>query len=123
MAAGRRLANRGVLLGAVGAAGILSFGAWLVAAGADPAIYQDALYVGAAFALVLPLLAVGGGVAEHAAARAGRPPRAVSLFGIAAYLLLLTGAVVERRPGHRRPRPHRHDGRLERRPLRPRWPA
>jgi cytochrome c oxidase subunit 1 len=93
VAAGGRLANRGVLLGAVGAAGILSFGAWLVAAGTDPAIYQDALYVGAAFALVLPLLVVGGGVSSTL--RRGRPaPTSGLLFGIAAYLLLLTGAVV-----------------------------
>jgi cytochrome c oxidase subunit I+III len=70
VASGRRLANRGLLLGAIGAAGVLSFGAWLVAATNEPAIYQDALYVGAAFALLLPMLAIGGGVA--ATLRRGR---------------------------------------------------
>jgi cytochrome c oxidase subunit 1 len=78
-----------VLLGALGAAGILSFGAWLVVA--DRGVYEDALYVGGAFALVLPLLAVGGGIADTL--RRGRPTITSGLvFGIAAYLMLLTGA-------------------------------
>ena len=75
----------------IGAAGVLSFGAWLVAATDDPSIYEDALYVGAAFALLLPLLAVGGGVADTL--RRGKPALTSGLlFGIAAYLMLLAAA-------------------------------
>ena len=58
VAAGVRQRNRGVLIGAVAAVGILAFGADLLMLGRDASITEDVLYVGAAFALVLPLLVV-----------------------------------------------------------------
>jgi cytochrome c oxidase subunit 1 len=93
VASGRRLARRGVLLAAIGAAGVLSFGADLVASADDPSIFEDVLYVGGAFVLLLPLLAVGGGIG--ATLRRGRPALTSGLlFGVSAYLMILTGAAV-----------------------------
>jgi heme/copper-type cytochrome/quinol oxidase subunit 1 len=93
VAAGTRLRNRGVLLGAVGVAAVLSFGADLVAAGADPSIYQDVLYVGASFVLLLPVLAILGGIADtlrRGTIRLSAP----LLLGLSAVLLLLAGVAV-----------------------------
>lgn len=86
-----RLRNRGILLGAVGAAGILTFAGDLLEATRDGSIYQDFLYVVASFAFVLPLLAVLGGVAD-ALRRGTLNLTAPLLLGIAGYLLLLAGA-------------------------------
>jgi len=92
VAAGVRPRNHGVLLGAVGAFGLLSFGAYLVAVAQDASITRDFLYVVSAFALVLPLLAVLGGVADTL--RRGRLAlTSPLLFGIVGLLAILLGAV------------------------------
>ena len=88
VAAGARLRSRGTLLVLVALAGMLSFGAELVVA--DESVYQDALYVGAAFALLVPVLAVGGGMADTL--RRGRlRPIAPLVLAVSAFLLLLAG--------------------------------
>lgn len=93
VAAGVRQRNHGVLLGAVAALGILAFGADMILTGRDAAITADLLYVGAGFALVLPVLAVLGGVADTL--RRGRlNPTSPLLFGVTALLTLLLGAAV-----------------------------
>lgn len=93
VAAGTRLRNRGVLLGAVGLGGVLTFAADQISATDDPAIFQDALYVGGSIAFVLPLLAILGGVADTF--RRGAKPKLTSplLFGVLGFLLLLLAAV------------------------------
>jgi cytochrome c oxidase subunit 1 len=93
VAAGVRQRSHGVLLGAVAAVAILGFGADMLGIGADPGITQDALYVGAAFAIVLPLLLIAGGVGDTL--RRGRLNlTSPLLFGIATLLALLLGAVL-----------------------------
>lgn len=93
VAAGTPARRHGLALGLVGAFGVLAFGADMLAAGRDPSITQDALYVAAAFALVLPILGVAGAVGD--ALRLGRPrPTSPLLFGVAALLALLLGAVL-----------------------------
>jgi heme/copper-type cytochrome/quinol oxidase subunit 1 len=88
VAAGVRLRSRGTLLAFVGLAGVLSFGAELVAA--DESVYEDVLYVGAAFALLLPILAIGGGVADTL--RRGRMrPIGPLVLALSAFVLLLAG--------------------------------
>lgn len=94
VAAGTRLRNRGVLLGAVAAGGILTFAADQISAVTpDSATFQDALYVGGSIAFVLPLLAILGGVADTLR-RGGKPklssPLVMALLG---FLLLLAAAV------------------------------
>jgi heme/copper-type cytochrome/quinol oxidase subunit 1 len=90
VSAGQRLRSRGAFLVLVALAGLLSFGAELLTA--DDSIYQDALYVGAAFALLVPMLAIAGGVADTL--RRGRPrPTAPLLLAVASLLLLLAAAV------------------------------
>jgi heme/copper-type cytochrome/quinol oxidase subunit 1 len=93
VAAGSPLRHRGVLLGAVAVAGLLGFGADLLATGTDAAIFQDALYVGASFALLLPLLAVLAGVGDTL--RRGRI-RLTSpvLYAVGSLLLLLLAAAL-----------------------------
>lgn len=93
VAAGVRQRRHGLLIGAVGAFGILAIGADMLMVGRDTDITQDFLYVVGAFALVLPLLALLGGVGDTL--RRGRP-RLTSplLFGVVAVLALLLGAVV-----------------------------
>jgi heme/copper-type cytochrome/quinol oxidase subunit 1 len=85
-----RLRNRGILLGAVGLAGVLTFSADLLQATQDAAIYQDALYVAGSFALLLPLLAILGGIADTLR-RGSLALSAPLLLGISGYLLLLAG--------------------------------
>lgn len=92
VAAGVRQRHHGVLLGAIGATALLGFGAWTLTAGDDPGIVHDFLYVVMAFAVVLPLLVVAGGVADTL--RRGRlNPTSPLLFGVVALLALLAGAV------------------------------
>jgi len=93
VAAGARLRSRGVLLAAVVVAGLLTFGADLLAAGEDPSILGDALYVGGSIALLLPLLVIAGGVAE-AARRGTLALSSPVVFGFLSLLLLLAAAVV-----------------------------
>ena len=92
VAAGVRQRNHGVLLGAVAAVGILSFSADLLLVGRDASITEDFLYVVAAFAIVLPLLALLGGVADTL--RRGRLNlTSPLLFSIVALLALVLAAV------------------------------
>ena len=81
----------GVQLAAIGAFGALSFGAWTFLSFAHPKMTQQALYVGVAFAVLLPLLAFTAAVA--ATLRAGRVRLSSPLlFAISALLMLLAGA-------------------------------
>ncbi len=67
---GARQQNRGVMFAAIGAFGILSFGAW-----AQPFFNNEVttqwLYIGVAFAILLPMLALFGGWATTM--RSGKP--------------------------------------------------
>jgi heme/copper-type cytochrome/quinol oxidase subunit 1 len=92
VAAGVRQRHHVLLISAVAAVGILAFSPELLMAARDPSITEDALYVGVAFALVLPFLAVAGGAADSL--RRGRLNlTSPLLFGIVALLALLLGAV------------------------------
>jgi heme/copper-type cytochrome/quinol oxidase subunit 1 len=93
VAAGARLRNRGVLLGAVALGAILTFAADQISAEATGgATFQDVLYVAGSVALVLPLLAILGGVADTL--RRGKPKLSSPLlFGVLGFLLLLAAAV------------------------------
>jgi heme/copper-type cytochrome/quinol oxidase subunit 1 len=92
VSAGVRQRNRGVVIGAVAAVGILSFGADLLVAGRDASITEDFLYVVGAFAMVLPFLAILGAVADTL--RRGRlNPTSPLLFAVVSLLALLLGAV------------------------------
>ena len=92
VAAGTRQRNRGILIGAVAAVGILSFGADLLLVGRDTSITEDLLYVAGAFALVLPLLAILGGIGDTL--RRGRfNPTSPLLFSIVSVLALVLAAV------------------------------
>lgn len=82
----------GVQLGAIGAFGALSFGAWTFLAVDDPSLTDQALYVGVAFAVLLPLLAFTAAVANTL--RAGRIRLSSPLlFALASLLMLLAGVV------------------------------
>lgn len=93
VSAGVRQRGRGGVLAALGAAAVLSFGAYLIGAAVDPDVVHDPLAVGTAFALLLPLLALGGAVA--ATLKAGKLSLdSPLLFGTFAFLLLLGGVAV-----------------------------
>jgi heme/copper-type cytochrome/quinol oxidase subunit 1 len=86
-----------VVIGAIGAFGAFSFGAWTFGqfGGADttqfvPELTRQVLYIGMAFLALLPLLAITGAVADTL--RRGSPRLASPLlFVIAALLMLLAG--------------------------------
>jgi len=81
----------GVQLAAIGAFAALSFGAWTFLQFRHPQMTQQALYVAAGFAVLLPLLAFTGAVVETL--RGGRPRLSSPLlFAISALLMLLAGA-------------------------------
>ncbi|MEY2420168.1 MAG: cytochrome c oxidase subunit [Acidimicrobiaceae bacterium] len=81
----------GIQLGAIGAFGALSFGAWTFLSFRHPELTRQTLYVGVAFAVLLPLLVFTAGVAETL--RAGRIRLSSPLlFAISALLMLLAGA-------------------------------
>ena len=92
-----RLRRHGVVIGAIGAFGALSFGAWSFAqfGGAEttqfaPDLTKQALYIGMAFAALLPLLVLAGAMADTL--RRGRVRIASPLlFAVAALLMLLAG--------------------------------
>jgi heme/copper-type cytochrome/quinol oxidase subunit 1 len=84
----QRLRNRGILMGAVVVGGLLTFGADTLQGAVDGSIYEDFLYVVTAFALLLPLLAILGAVADTLR-RGTLKVTAPLVLGIAAYLLLL----------------------------------
>jgi cytochrome c oxidase subunit 1 len=89
---GGRVRNRGVLLGAIGAFGVLSVGVYTAMAFWNPDLYQQWLFMGASVLVVAPLLVFGGGVAD--ALRKGSPRLSAPLiFGLAGFLLLLAGAL------------------------------
>jgi cytochrome c oxidase subunit I len=91
--------RHGVVLGAVGAFGALSFGAWTFygfkrldpgSPFGAPRLTTELLYIAVAFAILLPTLAIVGGVGD--ALRRGRLRLASPLlFGLAAALMLLAG--------------------------------
>jgi heme/copper-type cytochrome/quinol oxidase subunit 1 len=87
---GTRQRNRGVMLGAIGAFGILSFGAWAQPFFNDEVTTQW-LYVGMGFAILLPMLALLGGWATTL--RAGKPKVDAATTGavLALIPLLLAG--------------------------------
>ena len=82
----------GVQLAAIGAFGALSFGGWTYLSFQHPKLPQLALYIGVAFAIVLPLLAFTAASTETL--RAGRIRLSSPLlFAVAALLMLLAGVV------------------------------
>lgn len=88
-----RVRFHGVLIGAIAVFGVLAYSADLGVAfqRPDSPVFQDFLYVVASFALVLPLLALAGGVADLA--RSGKPKLTAPLvLGVLSFLLLLLGA-------------------------------
>jgi cytochrome c oxidase subunit I len=89
---GGRLRNRGVLLGAIGAFGVLSVGVYTAFAFWRPALYREWLFVAGSILVVLPLLVFGATLAANLRTS---PPRlgAPLLFGAAGYLLVLGGAL------------------------------
>ena len=93
--AGREQRFRGAQLAAIAAFGILSFGAW-----AQPAIsteFTDSpLYVGMAFAIGLPLLAVIGGVIDtfRRGSFAGAAPLVLAFVACDLLLLAVIGGAV-----------------------------
>ncbi len=91
VAARTRARMYGAQLVAIGAFGALSFGAWTFFEYKEPKLTQQALYVGVAFAILLPLLALTAAVADTL--RVGRV-RVTSplLFAVSALLMLLAGA-------------------------------
>ncbi|MEY2403031.1 MAG: cytochrome c oxidase subunit [Acidimicrobiaceae bacterium] len=89
--ASTRARMRGIQLGAIGAFGALSFGAWTFLSVQHPQLTRQTLYVGVAFAALLPLLAFTAAVAETL--RAGRIRLSSPLlFALSALLMLLAGA-------------------------------
>src|SRR5690606_16796824 len=87
VSAGVRQRSRGVVLGARGAAATVTSAADQIGAVLDPGTRHAPLAIGAAFGLVLALLALGGAVASTL--RAGSPSLSSPLlFGTFAYLLL-----------------------------------
>lgn len=90
--AGVRQPNRNVLLVGIGAFGVLSIGAW-----AQTAFYPEArnepLWAGMVLLIVLPTLAVAGGVG--AVLRSGKPPiKSPFLLSIVALLFVLLAVLV-----------------------------
>ena len=88
---GARQQNRGVMFAAIGAFGILSFGAW-----AQPFFNSEVttqwLYIGVAFAILLPMLALFGGWATTM--RSGEPrPTAATAGSLLAIVVLLLGGL------------------------------
>ena len=87
-----RARQRGVQMAAIGAFGGLSFGAWTYLSFQHPRLPESAIYIGVAFAIVLPVLAFTAATAETL--RAGRIKLSSPLlFGIAALLMVLAGVV------------------------------
>ncbi|MEO7556653.1 MAG: cbb3-type cytochrome c oxidase subunit I [Acidimicrobiales bacterium] len=85
--------RHGTVLGAIGAFGVLSFGAWTLAAVGHPHLYREALYTLMAAAAIVPILAIVGGIGESLSK--GKPVvRPPLLFALAALVMLATGAAV-----------------------------
>ena len=86
-----RAAAHGATLGAIGAFGALSFGPWAQVA-FNPRLVEQALYVVMSIVVVLPALAVLGGLADTL--RRGKPRAASPLPAALVGLLALVAAVV-----------------------------
>ncbi|MGI8661878.1 MAG: cbb3-type cytochrome c oxidase subunit I [Acidimicrobiales bacterium] len=90
---GRPQKRHGIVLGAIGAFGVLSFGAWTLAAHDHPHLYREALYSLMAVAALLPVVAILGGLVESLIK--GKPAvRAPLVFALAAMLMLGAGVLV-----------------------------
>ncbi|MCU0271718.1 MAG: cbb3-type cytochrome c oxidase subunit I [Acidimicrobiales bacterium] len=90
-----RQKNRGTVLAAIGAFGILSFGAYAQSIGDGISAPINAVYVAMGVAAVLPVLALLGGMADtlrRGAANVGLP--SAPLIGAILTLLLLLGATI-----------------------------
>jgi cytochrome c oxidase subunit 1 len=86
-----RARMHGPQLVAIGAFGSLSFGAWTYLSFQHPTLPQSAIYIGVAFATLLPLLAFTAAVADTLRVGTIRLSSPL-LFAIAALLMLLAGA-------------------------------
>ncbi|MFT7476335.1 MAG: heme/copper-type cytochrome/quinol oxidase subunit 1 [Verrucomicrobiales bacterium] len=109
VSAKHRQANRNVLLSLIGLFGVLSFGAWaqsFLSRGADPAfqvaansddrgvfLYDEFLYIVFGLAIVIPVLALLGGVLDTIRRGSTPKPDAALLGSIAGALLLLAAVV------------------------------
>lgn len=91
--AGHRTKRHGVVLGAIGLFGGLSFGAWTFTAPQHAQTYRQVLFIAVSFGALLPVLVILGGVGE-AIARGRLRLASPALFGIAALLMLGTGVAV-----------------------------
>ena len=91
--AGVRQRHRGAMFAAVAAFGVLTFGAW-VQPTVDPKVLDEALFLGMAVLIVVPLLAALGGWAGTL--RAGKPlVKSPLLFSLSAGLVLVVAAVAD----------------------------
>jgi heme/copper-type cytochrome/quinol oxidase subunit 1 len=87
---GKPQKRHGIVLGAIGAFGVLSFGGWTIAAHDHPHLYREALYTAMAVAALLPVLAILGGLGESLVK--GSPVvRAPLVFALASVLMLGAG--------------------------------
>lgn len=91
VAARQRPRRHGVLLGAIGAFGALSFGAWTFASFEKPELARQTLFVAAAFAILLPFLIVLGNVGGTIAR--GRPRLTSPLLWALGALLMLGAGI------------------------------
>jgi cytochrome c oxidase subunit I len=90
VAAGVAQRLRGVVWAGIAGFGIFAFGAWAQPF-YRPDLVQEAVYIGVAFAIGLPLLIVVGGMADCAVQHRPKPRPPLLLAGLA--VLLLAGAV------------------------------
>ncbi len=86
-----RLAPRGVVVGAIGAFGVASFGAFL--AGADAGTYDSVVVVAMSLIAVVPVLALLGVVGDVVRRGGSFRVTAGALYAVAALLVLLVGTV------------------------------
>jgi heme/copper-type cytochrome/quinol oxidase subunit 1 len=89
---GRPQKRHGILIASIALFGVLSFGAWTVAGITNGHIYREALFTGMSVAVLLPFLAVLGGVAESIV-KGTLTVRAPLLYALGA-MLVLGGALV-----------------------------
>jgi heme/copper-type cytochrome/quinol oxidase subunit 1 len=90
---GRPQKRHGIVVGAIGVLGVLSFGAWTVAAHDHPHLYREALFTAMAAAALLPVLAILGGVGESLV-KGTVSVRAPLVFALGAVLMLGAGVAV-----------------------------
>ena len=90
---GRPQKRHGIVVGAIGVFGVLSFGAWTVAAHDHPHLYREALFTAMAAAALVPVLAILGGVGESLV-KGTLSVRAPLVFALAAVVMLGAGVAV-----------------------------